>query len=102
MADDEHVETMWMDLPIVCPHCGNHGEEDGPWQVNGWTPFRLIEEVVRSWTFEAERRDDGTIHLTADSGSDDVDWESGTNLRFECVQCSGEFPLIENVKVEFE
>lgn len=102
MARQQAVETSWTELPIACPHCGNHGEEDGQWQINGWTPFRLVEEVVRSWTFEAHPAEGGTLVLIADASNDEVDWESGTNLRFECVQCFGQFPLPENAKVEFE
>ncbi|HEX8616051.1 MAG TPA: hypothetical protein VF911_00585 [Thermoanaerobaculia bacterium] len=46
-------QSAWSELPIVCPHCGNHGEADGSWQANAWVPFKLIEEVVRSWEFAA-------------------------------------------------
>src|SRR5688572_28731734 len=64
----------------------------GAWSANGWTPFRLVEEVVRSWIFEA-RREDGTLVLAADASNDKADWERGTNLRLECGQCFGTFPL---------
>jgi hypothetical protein len=37
-------EIDWPELPISCPHCGNHGQAGGEWEENGWTPFRLIEE----------------------------------------------------------
>ena len=66
------------------------------------TPFRLLEDVVRTWVFEPRKDADGSLTLVADTDSDDVDWESGTNLRFECAQCFGEFPLPEGVHVEFE
>lgn len=95
-------ETRWTDLLIVCPHCGNHGEADGPWSVNGWTPFKLIEEVTRSWVFSAEMDRAGKLYLTADSNSDDVNWESGTGLRLECMQCFGEFPLPAEAEVNFD
>lgn len=49
----EVEQSPWAELPIVCPHCGNHGESEGEWQANAWTPFKLIEEVVRSWEFAA-------------------------------------------------
>jgi len=93
--------TNWSSLPIVCPHCGNRGEDDGTWEANGFTPFRLIEEVVRSWIFYAKLDPDGALALTADSGSDEVDWESGGTYRFECIECFGEFPVPENTKVDF-
>jgi len=97
----EATQTEWTDLAITCPHCGNHGEEDGLWMANGWTPFRLVEEVVRSWIFEAQRDDGGTLVLTADASNDKVDWENGTNLRLECVTCFGMFALPQEAKVEF-
>ena len=92
----------WESAGIICPHCGNRGGDGGGWETNGVTPFRLIEEVVRSWLFEPRRDSEDRLTLVADTSSDDVDWESGTNLRFECVQCFGEFPLPEGAKVEFE
>lgn len=98
--DDE--QTQWTELPIVCPHCGNHGEDGGEWETNGVTPFRLIEEVIRSWPLTAKRDESGMLILSADASNDKVDWENGTNLRFECGQCFGDFPLPEGVTVEFE
>lgn len=99
MASDE--ETNWHELPIVCPHCGNHGEPAGPWQMNAWTPFKLIEEVVRSWVFDAKMSDSGSLVIVAEGESDEVDWESGANLRFECTQCFGQFPVPEGADVDF-
>ena len=99
MAGDE--ETKWLVLPIVCPHCDTHGEPDGPWQMNAWTPFKLVEEVVRSWVFDATTSDSGSLVIVADGESDDVDWESGANLRFECMQCFGQFPVPEGADVDF-
>jgi hypothetical protein len=93
-------QSQWLELPIICPNCGNHGEPDGQWEANAWTPFKLIEEVVRSWEFAAEAAGD-SVTLTADSESDSVDWESGTNLRVECMQCFEAFPLPENPSVSF-
>jgi hypothetical protein len=95
-------ETRWIELPIVCPHCGNHGEEGGKWETNGPTPFRLIEDVIRSWPFSAQRDASGALLLVGDTSDDSVDWESGTNLRCECTQCFGEFPLPEGAAVDFE
>lgn len=94
-------QSRWTELPIVCPHCGNHGEEDGAWEANAWVPFKLVEEVVRSWEFAAVDVD-GLLRLTADASSDSVDWESGTNLRVECMQCFGSFPLPEGAEVVFD
>lgn len=97
----EAGQTQWTELAIVCPHCGNDGRDDGRWKVNGWTPFRLVEEVMRSWMFEAQRDPDGTLVLTADASNDKVDWESGTNLRLECVSCFGTFALPDGAELEF-
>jgi hypothetical protein len=95
-------QTRWSDLPIVCPYCGNHGQEDGPWTVNAWTPFKLVEQVTRSWVFSAEIDGEGNLFLRGDSNSDDVDWESGRGMRFECMQCFGEFPLPASATVEID
>lgn len=95
-------ETRWTDVPIVCPHCGNHGQENGPWTVNAWTPFKLVEEVTRSWVFSAEIDGDGKLQLRGDSNSDDVDWENGNGMRLECMQCFGDFSLPAGATVDIE
>jgi hypothetical protein len=79
-------QSRWMELPIRCPHCGNHGEPDGPWEANAWTPFKLIEEVVRSWEFMAADTGDG-LRLTVNACDESIDGESGTSLCIECMQC---------------
>jgi hypothetical protein len=94
-------QSPWLELPIQCPHCGNHGEPEGPWQANAWTPFKLIEEVVRSWEFAAAN-DGGVLRLTAAASDESVDRESGTNLRIECMQCFESFPLPEGAEVQIE
>ena len=91
-------EIRWLELPICCPHCGNHGEADGEWQANGWTPFRLIEEVVQSWLFTPVRDGEG-LALIADAAQGAG---PSTNLQFECMQCFELFPLPESAKVRFE
>src|SRR2546430_12568922 len=80
-------DLPWLELGIQCPRCGNHGEPDGPWEANAW--IRLIEEVVRSWEFRAESAN-GALILSANVEDESVDWESDTNLRFECMQRSEE------------
>jgi hypothetical protein len=85
-------QSPWRKLPIICPHCGNHGELDGPWEANAGTPFKLIEEVVRSWEFSAAL-DAGQLRIRADASDESVDGESGTNLRIECKQCFESFPI---------
>jgi hypothetical protein len=62
---------------------------------------RLIEELVRTWIFEPLRDPDGTLVLTAETRSDEVDWESGANLRLECGQCFETFALPHGAKVKF-
>jgi hypothetical protein len=94
-------QSPWPELPLVCPHCGNHGEAEGPWEAHAWTPFKLIEEVVRSWQFAAVQ-DGPLLRLTADGSSDSIDWESGTNLRIECMQCFESFAIPEGTEVNFE
>jgi hypothetical protein len=94
-------QPVWLELPIHCPHCGNHGEPNGAWEANAWTPFKLIEEVVRSWEFTAASRDDGLL-LIANALDESVDCESGTNLRIECMQCFESFGMPEGAQVHFE
>ena len=93
---------MWSALGIVCPHCGNRGEDDGGWRRNCQTPFRLVEDVPRLWLFSAVVDLTGTLRITADARRDQVDWEGGTNLRFACMSCFGDFPLPERASVDFE
>ena len=90
-------QSFWSELPIVCPHCGNHGEPDGTWQANAWTPFKLIEEVVRSWEFTAAD-DGGRLRLTANACDESVDSEH----RIECMQCFQSFAIPEGADVRFE
>jgi hypothetical protein len=87
----EFEQNPWPELPIVCPHCGNHGEPEGEWQANAWTPFKLIEEVVRSWEFDA-LQDGSVLRLTADASSDATDWESGANLASSACNVSDHSP----------
>jgi hypothetical protein len=94
-------QSPCLELPICCPHCGNHGEPDGAWEANAWTPFQLIEEVVRSWEFMAAD-DCGGLRLTAHACDESVDTESGTNLRIECMQCFESFVLPKGADVQFE
>ena len=91
-------EIDWQELPICCPHCGNHGQAGGEWEENGWTPFRLIEEVVQSWQFMPVKGREGlTLIADAAAGTDPL-----TNLQVECGQCFELFPLPEKTKVQFE
>lgn len=70
--------------------------------MNAWAPFKLVEEVIRSWLFMPQRQADGRLLLIADTASDKVDWESGANLCFECMQCFGDFAVPEDVEVDFD
>lgn len=94
--------TPWNDLGIACPHCGNNGDDSGGWTTNAWVPFKLIEEVVRSFAFAGRREADGGLFLIADVETDSVDWESGSDLRIECMQCFGDFPIPEGAGVDFD
>ena len=89
------------ELPIVCPQCANHGEPDGAWQANAGRPFKLIEDVVRSWTFVAVR-DGSVLRLIVDAASDSTDSDSGTNMRVECMQCFASFTIPVGADLEFE
>jgi hypothetical protein len=93
--------THWLELPIECPRCGNHGAPDGAWEAHGSKPFRLMQEVVQTWEFAASRSG-RTLLLIADTDTDKVYWESGIDLRIECTQCYGSFPIPEGAQVDFE
>ncbi len=94
--------TRWIDLGIVCPYCGNRGDADGGWTTNAWVPFKLVENVIRSFAFAGTKDPDGGLSLVADVETDDVDWESGSDLRLECMQCFGDFPLPDEAGVDFD
>src|SRR5438093_11926294 len=83
MHADEVFDTRWSELPIICPFCGNHGESAGDWETNAAVPFKLIEEVVRSFEFSPEIDADGRLSIVADVETDKVDWERGSGLRVE-------------------
>ncbi len=91
-----------MELPIICPHCGNHGHEGDVWPRNADVPFKLVEEVLRSFEFSAVVDEKGRLDIMGDVDTDSVDWESGTNLRFECMACFGQFAIPENASVDFD
>ena|SRR5438552_17250622 len=94
-------EIEWPELPIACPHCGNHGEPDGAWEANAWVPFKLIEEAVRAWEFRATD-DGGVLRLSADVEDGSIDRKSGTNIRIECMQCFQSFAIPEGAEVVIE
>lgn len=93
----EFEQSPWLELPIVCPHCGNHGEPEGAWQANAWTPFKLIEEVVRAWEFTAAESG-GTLCLSANA----CDGASDASFQIECMQCFESFPIPEGAAVRVE
>lgn len=95
-------DVSWLGLPIVCPDCGNHGQSDGEWERHASIPFKLVEEVVRSWEFSARVESEGKLKIDADTESNEVDWESGTTLRLECMACFGDFPIPQDAEVSFE
>lgn len=95
-------DTPWTDIPIVCPSCGNQGQPQGAWTKNAWAPFKLIEDVIRSFMFSAEVEPNGQLTVVADVETDHVDWESGNNLRFECMGCFAQFAIPERATVDFE
>jgi hypothetical protein len=94
--------TRWTQLSIACPHCGNRGQPRGQWAKNAPVPFKLVEQVVRSFMFAAMIDERGSLSIVADVETDQVDWESGDGVRFECMQCFGQFPVPENASVDFD
>ena len=96
-----HEETNWAEAGLACPHCGNSGEAKGSWERNSSVPFKLIEDVIRSWKFSVTRGVDGTTLLLADTATDSVDWESGLNTRLECMECFDQFPLPEGFGLDY-
>jgi hypothetical protein len=86
---------------LQCPHCGNDGSDEDDWVKQSTAPFRLIENVSRTWEFDAVKLG-ATWLLDGDSGTDEVDWDSGDGLRLECCSCFGEFPIPEGFEVDFD
>lgn len=102
MEADEIGRTPWTELPIRCPDCGNHGERNGEWATWHPVPFKLVENVLRSFMFAASVDKNGVVSLRADVETDDVDWDSGTGMRLQCVQCGREFEVPENSSIDFD
>src|SRR5260370_42028493 len=102
MHANSKIDTRWSELPIVCPTCGNHGETEGEWETNAAVPFKLVEEVVRSFEFSAEMDVDGRLFIAADVETDEVDWESGTGMRLKCMACFGQFPVPDDADIDFD
>lgn len=93
--DGQLAKTRWRALGIGCPNCGNDGRRGGKWEKYSSVPFKIVEDVIRSFEFSAEADDDLGLVLTVDTDTDAVDWESGTDHRFECMSCFKSFPLPE-------
>jgi hypothetical protein len=95
------VNTRWKALGIVCPHCGNTGRRGGEWERYSSVPFKMVEDVIRSFEFTAEKDAGGVLNLTLDTETDSVDWESSTNIRFECRSCYGSFALPDEYEIDY-
>jgi hypothetical protein len=102
MLADSKIDTRWTELPIVCPFCGNRGEAEGVWETNAAVPFKLVEEVVRSFEFSVQVDVDGWLFIEADVETDEVDWESGSGVRLECISCFGQFPVPDGADIDFD
>jgi hypothetical protein len=97
---DNVEQNSWVDLPFECPHCGNHGAPDGAWKAKAGVPFLLIEEVYRPWPLDAEIYEGNLLIMVETVTASD--WDSESDLRVRCMQCSQSFPLPEGATVEFE
>jgi hypothetical protein len=93
--------AKWKALGIVCPHCGNTGRRGGKWERYSSVPFKVVEDVIRSFEFTAEKDADGVVSLTVDTETDSVDWESSTNVRFECRSCYRSFELPDGYELDY-
>ncbi|SRR6266851_3181826 len=101
MDTEANHETPWTELPIICPTCGNRGETDGDWERNAAVPFKLVEEVVRSFEFSAMVGDAQRLLIVVDVETDEVDWESGNGMRVECMVCFSQFAIPEGAEIDF-
>ena len=101
MCMDSSRETRWSELSIVCPSCGNRGEESGKWKTNAPTPFKIVEWVLRSFEFSADLDDERKLSIMADVQTDEVDWDSGAELRIKCMACFREFPIPDHAEIDF-
>lgn len=78
---------------LTCPHCGNSTDMeevlDDPWSYEG---FRYIEDIVCYRPVKGI--EDGRLIVEGlyESGEG---YDDGTNPRFECRRCLGEFPVPE-------
>ena len=98
---EEEPKTKWTELGIVCPSCGNRGHHAGRWRRRARVPFRVIEDVVRSFEFSASKDEGGRLVLLIDTDTDSVDWESGTGFRFECTNCFTSFEMPADVDYDY-
>lgn len=80
---------------LRCPSCGYDGRDDDPWRATCTHPFRLVERVIRTWTFVAAFRASSVELVT--QGLPVIDEESGDGVRLECGACFIEFDLPNGV-----
>lgn len=100
MANDAAL-VDWSFAGIVCPTCGNAGIEDGRWLLNDGVPFRIVENLERSWAFRPQRIGSRVI-ATIDSAHDRIRWEAGSDRRLECEQCLDQFPIPSSLEIDFQ
>ncbi|MFZ2491484.1 MAG: hypothetical protein WA208_08360 [Thermoanaerobaculia bacterium] len=98
MSDPEEVN--WAELPIVCPECGSHGEPDKKWSRYSNVPFKIAEDVVRTFDFTAEQVN-GKLGIGIVVDTDDVDWESGIGFTIQCMKCYARFPIPDDADTDF-
>jgi hypothetical protein len=79
---------------LVCPSCGWDGSDDG--QHNFC--FRYLEEVTSIRRVEGFN-EAGVLEI---AGEERIAIEdAGANGRFECGNCLAEFPIPEELKIDF-
>lgn len=79
---------------LGCPKCGWDGSADGTHDFC----FRYLEEVTAIRRVE-RINDDGILEISGEEhiGIDDP----GANARLQCGDCLTEFPIPEDLKIEF-
>jgi hypothetical protein len=87
---------------IVCPHCGYDGK--GQARHSSQDNFQYLEDAVtyrsvlhghgfKEWAEDEVLQVDGLYHVY-DEGNE-------TNPRFLCMNCLGEFPVPDDLELDF-
>jgi hypothetical protein len=89
-------------VKIVCPHCGYDGSKEA--RHNRSDNFQYLEDAVtyRSVLYGHGHEDAGEDEVLQVDGLYHVyDEGNETNPRFLCMNCLGEFPVPDDLELDF-